>query len=141
MALPVAFFCVAILLFGAGFHFYWGLGGRVGYEASIPRRQNGERLFSPPNWGAHLVGVVLVISCWLVLAFIQFISSPMPHSWVHFLVTCMAVGFIVRALWASPYGGLFKSVRNSEFARYDTVLYSPLFLILGAGLLYALHQT
>lgn len=134
----MAYLCVAILLFGAAFHFYWGFGGRVGYEASIPRRVTGERLFTPPNWGAHLVGFVLVAACWLVLAVAKIVSFPLPVAWARWPVMVMAVGFILRALWASPYGGLFKSVRNSAFAHYDTVLYSPLFLVLGAGLLYVL---
>ena len=138
MTSHMAYLCIAILLFGAAFHFYWGFGGRVGYEASIPRRITGERLFTPPSWGAHLVGIVLVVASWLVLAVAQIVSFPLPLAWARCLVMVMAVGFIIRALWASPYGGLFKSVRNSAFAHYDTVLYSPLFLVLGAGLLYVL---
>lgn len=130
----MAYICVAILLFGAVFHFYWGLGGRVGYEASIPRRTTGERLFTPPDWGAHLVGLILVAASWLVLAVAGIVSSPVPLTWARSFVMFMAAGFIVRALWASPYGGLFKSVRNSAFAHYDTVLYSPAFLLLGFGL-------
>jgi len=134
----ITFLCVAILLFGSAFHFYWGFGGRAGYEASIPRRISGERLFTPPNWGAHLVGLVLVAASWLVLAVAHLASFPLPLTWVRWLVLLMAVGFIIRGLWAPPYGGLFKSVRNSAFAHYDTVLYSPLFLVLGLGLLYVL---
>lgn len=134
----MAYICVAILLFGAAFHFYWGFGGRIGYEASIPRRATGERLFTPPNWGAHLVGFILIAASWLVLAVAGIVNVPVPLTWARSLVTFMAVGFILRSLWASPYGGLFKSVRNSAFAHYDTVLYSPLFLLLGIGLIYIL---
>jgi len=136
----VAILCVGILLFGAGFHFYWGWGGRIGYEASIPRRATGERLFEPPNWGAHLVGVVLLGASWLVLVTAQLVPSPISQVATRALVGVMACGFIVRAVWCSPYGGFLKTVRNSTFAYYDTVLYSPLLLILGAGLLYVLRQ-
>lgn len=132
--------CLGILLFGAAFHFYWGFGGRVGYEASLPRRATGERLFEPPWWGGHLVGVVLVIACWLVLAAAQMVSFPLPLASARGLVRVMGAGFILRSLWATPYGGFFKSHRHSRFARYDTWLYSPLLLVLGSGLLYVAQQ-
>ncbi len=131
----LAHLCIAILLFGAVLHFYWGFGGRVGYEASLPRRATGERLFEPPWWGGHLVGVVMLAACWLVLATAHLLPSPLPISWTRIAVALMGAGFVLRALWATPYAGLFKSHHHSAFAYYDTRLYAPLFLILGAGLL------
>lgn len=141
MTACIAYFCVAILLFGAAFHFYWGFGGRIAYEASIPRRLTGERLFEPPPWGGHLVGVVVTAACWPVLAVAQLVSFPFPYSWARYAVTLMAVGFIGRAFWGTPYGGFLKTYRNSIFARYDTYLYSPLFLVLGLELFYLLHHS
>jgi len=140
MVISITYLCLAILLFGAAFHFYWGFGGRIGYEASLPRRSTGERLFEPPWWGGHLVGVVLVVACWLVLAAAQVVSFPFPVAWARCAVTLMGAGFIMRSVWGTPYGGFLKSHRNSEFARYDTWLYSPLFLALGLGLLYVARQ-
>ena len=32
--------------------------------------------------------------------------------------------------------GLFKRIRETRFARYDTRFFTPLFLLLGAALLY-----
>lgn len=139
--LPViAHLCVAILLFGGGFHFYWGFGGCVGYEASIPRRSSGERLFEPPWWGGHLVGVLMLLAIWLVLAAAQLLPAPFPLAWTRIAVALMGAGFVLRALWATPYAGLLKSHHHSAFAYYDTRLYAPLFLILGLGLLWVAEQ-
>ena len=135
MLTAIVHLCSAILLFGGGFHFYWGFGGRVGYEASIPRRSNGERLFEPPWWGGHLVGVMMLVACWLVLAVAHLLPSPFPTAWMQIAVALMGAGFVLRALWATPYAGLLKSHHHSRFAYYDTRLYAPLFLMLGLGLL------
>ena len=40
-----------------------------------------------------------------------------------------------RAIGDSELVGFFKEVRDSKFARLDTLFYSPLCVVLGAGLL------
>jgi hypothetical protein len=43
--------------------------------------------------------------------------------------------FVARALVPNRYVGFFKRLRSTRWARYDTRLYSPLFLLLGSALL------
>ncbi|ESX98522.1 hypothetical protein X755_14590 [Mesorhizobium sp. LNJC405B00] len=53
-----------------------------------------------------------------------------------------AIIFSARALSWSRYFGLFKRVRTTRFASYDSWFYSPSCLLLGLGLFYlALSQT
>lgn len=131
----IALACAAVLTIAAGFHFYWGLGGRVGYDAAIPRRPGGERLLNPTPSGAYLVGIALIAAAAMLLATAQVRPAPVPSPVLHGAVTLMGTGFVVRGTWFSQYAGLLKSVRTSRFARYDTLLCSPLCLVLGVSML------
>jgi hypothetical protein len=44
----------------------------------------------------------------------------------------MAVVFVVRAVGDFHYCGFFKRVRDTAFARYDTLVYSPLCVVIAA---------
>jgi hypothetical protein len=45
----------------------------------------------------------------------------------------LALGLVARAVGEFKYVGFFKRVRGSRFARLDTLLYSPLCLLLAVG--------
>ena len=122
--------CVAILAVAAAFHFYWGAGGELGRSVSLPQFADGRPISSIPSYGAHAVGLVLVASIAVVLAFGKQIALPLPWWLVRASMILLAVGFGARALSWHSYVGLFKKVRNTRFARYDTWLYSPLCLVL-----------
>lgn len=42
---------------------------------------------------------------------------------------------VARALVPNRYVGFFKTLRTTRWARWDTGLYSPLFLVLGLALI------
>jgi hypothetical protein len=135
----IAALVAAILVFAAGFHFYWGFGGRVGFDAALPQRPDGQRVFTPGPLGAHLVGalllaIVLVVAAqagWLAR---WFDAPPPPATWLRSAVGLLAAVFLVRALGAFEYAGWFKRVRDTRFARFDTWFYCPLCLVLGLGI-------
>jgi hypothetical protein len=127
--------CVAILLFAAGFHLYWGCGGRVGSAVALPQRADGMQAFKPSPTGAILVAVFLIGSLLLVLALAGLIHLPVPQRWLRVAVMSLSALFLMRALSWYKYVGLFKSIRNTRFAKYDTWLYSPLCLVLSMSLI------
>jgi hypothetical protein len=126
--------CVAILLFAAGFHFYWGLGGRVGWQAALPQRANGERVFTPSPGAAHAVGALLVLAVLVIGVHTRVLPLPVPGWASRAAVALMALVFLVRAFGWFRYAGWFKAVRDTHFGRYDTWFYCPLCLVLGLGL-------
>ena len=61
-----------------------------------------------------------------------FISTGLPRDVLAWLCYALALGLIARAIGEFKYVGFFKKVRGSEFARTDTLLYSPLCLMMAA---------
>ncbi|WP_217578721.1 DUF3995 domain-containing protein [Mesorhizobium sp. GbtcB19] len=133
MDMAVVAACSAVLLFGAGFHLYWGLGGRLGAGVSLPQREDGSPAMKETAAGALLVGLVLTLVFVLVLGFAGLIQLPVAHWLQKTAIIFWAAIFTLRALSWSRYFGLFKRVRNTRFARYDSLLYSPSCLLLGLG--------
>ena len=126
--------CVTILLFAAAFHFYWGLGGRVGWQAALPQHASGERVFTPSPGAAHAVGALLVLAVLVIGVHTRVLPLAVPHWASRAAIALMALVFLVRAFGWFRYAGWFKSVRDTHFGRYDTWLYCPLCLALGLGL-------
>ena len=119
---------IVILAVAAGFHFYWGLGGRFGRSVSLPQNEDGTPIMAMPAIGAHAVGLGLVGAIVLVLAFAGVVALPVPHPWLRIGMVALAFVFAARALSWSRYVGWFKQLRTTRFARYDTTLFSPLCL-------------
>ena len=51
------------------------------------------------------------------------------------MISAIAMLMFARAIGDSNLVGFFKEVKDSKFARLDTWVYSPLCVVLGAGLL------
>ena len=141
MASVVVAFCSAILLLGAGFHLYWGFGGRIGAGVALPQREDGTPAIKETAFGAMVVGLILTLVLLLVLGFTGAGRLPLPQPLLKAGIILCAVIFTARALSWSRYFGLFKRVRTTRFASYDSWFYSPSCLLLGLGLFYlALSQ-
>ncbi|MEZ2331045.1 DUF3995 domain-containing protein [Mesorhizobium sp. RCC_202] len=134
MQAAVVAVCSAILVAGAGFHLYWGFGGRAGAGISLPQREDGSPAMKETAIGALAIGVILALVLLLVLSFAGLIDVPVPRWLLKTAIIVWAIIFTLRALSWSRYFGLFKRVRNTRFARYDSLLYSPACLVLGLGL-------
>ena len=57
-------------------------------------------------------------------------KAPLVLVWLSYV---LAVGLLGRAIGEFRYVGFFKRVRGSRFAKLDTVVYSPLCLLLAVG--------
>ena len=137
---------LAIIAFAACFHLHWALGGRLGLSVSLPQRADGAPVMAHrlPWWrpAAGAVSLGLVALALLLLAYAGHLPLPLPLELVRAALLATGAAFVARALVPNHYVGLFKSLRTTRWARYDTRLYSPLFLLLGLLLLaQALAQT
>jgi hypothetical protein len=134
--MPVlAYMALAIIAFAAAFHFHWAMGGRRGFGVSLPQRPDGEpvlrhllHLWRP---AALVVALGLVLLGGLVTARAVPLDHGIDPAMLDLALLATGAAFVARAIVPNKYVGFFKRLRSTRWARYDTRLYSPLFLILG----------
>lgn len=136
MGSVIAWMAGGILFVVGGFHLYWMSGGRLGALAALPT--NGlELLFRPSKAATGLVAVALLAAGWFVLELGRTVERIVFPDWLYaYGGWALAAVFLIRTIGDFRWVGLFKKQRGTLFAKWDTVLYSPLCLFLGVCLLY-----
>jgi len=131
---------LAIIAFAAGFHLHWALGGRLGYSVSLPQRADETPVMAHRlSWwrpAAGAVALALAALAWLLLADAGRLPSPLPPRLLRLALLATGTAFTARALVPNRYVGFLKTLRTTRWSRFDTRLYSPLFLILGLLILW-----
>ena len=113
-------------------HFYWAAGGSFGGGAAIPSLK-GEKIFTPSAFASILVGLLLLLGTYAFVGRIGHLTFGFP-TWLFRLSTAMvSLLFLLRAIGEFRYVGFFKSIRDSEFAAWDTYLFSPLCLLIAVS--------
>jgi hypothetical protein len=119
---------ILILLLVAGVHFYWAAGGKAGKAAAVPAA-NGRPVIKPSAFSTMMVAVGLCAMA-AVLAlrtgWLDLPELPRDGSIVKIATWLIAAAFALRAIGDFRYVGFFKRIRDSRFARLDTIAYSPL---------------
>ena len=107
-------------------HLYWVLGGQIGLTAVIPVANN-RPLFKPTPLITSGVIIALFTAALLVFSNLyRFLPA-----WLTLGGTLgLALIFLLRALGEFHYVGFFKRIKDTAFARNDTLIYSPLCLFL-----------
>jgi hypothetical protein len=123
-------------------HLYWAAGGRFGSGAAIPTAANGRRLLRPSPVGTILVAAALFAAMLVVLGRVKILGDLVP-GWIFHLGTwVIALLFLLRTIGDFRYVGFFKSVSGTGFARWDSILFSPLCLFIAvAAFLVSYYET
>ena len=122
---------LSILLFTIFFilgsiHFYWAFGGKWAIKNAIPTKSENETTSFRPSFLATLsVGLVLVAFAFFYLNQINFINVKSPK-WTNLLLWVLPLLFLLRSIGEFKYVGFFKSIKTTNFAKWDTKLYVPL---------------
>lgn len=117
-------------------HFNWVIGGELGFSASLPTKQNGERLFTPNRTQSAIVGIGLTAFAIFYLLKSGLIEFNLPEWMMNIGGWMIPAIFLLRAIGEFKYVGFFKSVKNTTFGKLDTKFFSPLCLLIGVlGLL------
>ena len=93
----------------------------------------GQPLFVPSVRATLLVAALLLLFACLVAARAGFLQVGIPQRILSWLCYALALGLLARAVGDFKYVGFFKRVRAGKFARLDTLVYSPLCLLLSIG--------
>jgi hypothetical protein len=97
-------------------------------------------LFVPSRKSTLAVGAVLLLFAGLVAATAGVVSVGLPRVALVWLSYALAAGLLARAVGEFKYVGFFKRVRGSRFARLDSLVYSPLCLLLAIGVAFVARQ-
>lgn len=114
-----------------GIHFYWLFGGTWGLKQAIPTKTNEPNNLSIPNFATLVVSIIL-ISFGLIYLFKSEILSFHSQNWLtKYGYQIIPYLFLIRAIGEFKYVGFFKKIKNTEFSKADTKIFSPLCLIIG----------
>ncbi len=130
ITLSIAFTIIAVL------HIFWAFGYKLDIKNMVPV-VDGEPVFTPGPFGTFAVAIVICVFAGISLA-LGF-SNKVPVNYLPFFKAAgIAIGIIllVRAVGDFKYAGFFKRIKDSNFAKYDSWLYSPFCLMSGVALIY-----
>jgi hypothetical protein len=124
--------CLTFVLL-AMWHVRMAFGSMTGESAAVPS-VDGKPLFVPSRASTLVVACVLFAFALLVAGAARLIALGVPTQWLSWACYLLAFGLLARAVGEFKYVGFFKRVRGSPFARLDTLVYSPLCLLLAIGI-------
>jgi hypothetical protein len=113
-------------------HIAWAFGGLTGDLPVVPER-DGMPLFRPSRGTTLGVALLLLAAAILVAQQGGVLPYLVPAQVATLGSWTIALTFTARAVGEFRYVGLFKRVRGTRFARWDTRLFSPLCLAIGIG--------
>jgi hypothetical protein len=119
---------IVILLLAAAIHLYWAAGGKGGKAAAVPTAE-GRAVIKPSPLSTALVAAGLCVIAALLAFRIGWLQLPgvaNDNIFVQIAAWLIAAVFALRAIGDFRYVGFFKRIRDSKFARLDTLAYSPL---------------
>lgn len=112
-------------------HIYWSVGGKWGFEQSLPQKPDGGFLFRPRKAESLIVGLFLLsfsLYYWIKTGLLPILDFP---KWImDFGGVAIAVIFLLRVIGDFNYVGIFKKVKDTDFAKRDTKYFVPLCLII-----------
>lgn len=135
----IAALTCAVFIVLALWHVYWALGGRVAHLAALPIK-DGKPLFRPSAVGTFVVGIALMAFAVLVAINAGLLETAAAPAWLRWAGIAVALALLGRAIGDFRYVGFFKRLGDEPFARLDSRVYSPLCLLLAAGVASATWQ-
>src|SRR5215216_6598662 len=129
IALSIGISTAAVFVSLGLLHVYWALGRSSPSAAVIPIHA-GKPLFTPTPAVTLLVALALLVCALLVLGMLGILRFGLPDWPFRIGVWGVAAAFLLRAIGDFRYLGLFKTVRDTAFARNDSWFYSPLCVVI-----------
>jgi hypothetical protein len=114
-----------VLITLAALHVVWAIRG-VGTTNAIPSRPDGTPVFRPGRIATLGVAIALTVAALLVAGRARLADTGLSPVILHVGVWGVAAAFALRTIGEFRYVGLFKRVRGTSFAQWDTRLFTPL---------------
>jgi uncharacterized protein (DUF2062 family) len=107
-------------------HIYWALGGKWALDRAIPVTRKGKKVFHPGTFGTLAVAVGLIIFALITIANSGVFDNLVNSKIIHYSTWAIGIIFLLRAIGDFKFFGFGKRIRHTEFALYDTKIFSPL---------------
>jgi len=125
---------VMILITLSAFHFYWAAGGKWGLESTIPEQFKSISFAVNNQWKMSIATLIVALGL-LLLAFVTAsnywnFATIIPMNWSVIGTRLIAFIFLLRAIGDFNICGFFRKDKDSQFAKMDQLLFSPLCLFL-----------
>ena len=134
MILNLLYFLLFVIFIGiSSIHFYWVFGGKWGLSAVLPTKDAESEPTNPGVILTLIVALGLLMFGLFVGAFGGFFSrllEVLPVFFTKYGMWIISTIFFVRAIGEFHYVGFFKKIKHTNFAKWDTKLFSPLCLLI-----------
>lgn len=131
MQTALSLFQSVVLLILSAIHFSWALGSKWGFEKALPANSEGIKVLNPTKFDGAIVGIGLLLFATYYLLKGDIINLDVPSYILKYAGWSISAIFIFRAIGDFKYVGFFKQITGTEFASLDTMIYTPLCLVLG----------
>lgn len=112
-------------------HVYWAFGGRWGADAAHPTNSSGERIINPGMGITLMVASGLMLFALITLGNLGIFDSIISKNYIVYGTCLIAFIFLLRSIGEFHYLGFFKRIKDTDFGRLDSKIYSPLCLFIG----------
>ncbi len=109
-------------------HFYWAAGGQWWLSNALPTNESGQHVLKTGPVSSMVVGLGLLgfASYYFILP-----APTLSGTMTHIVGWTIPSIFLLRSIGDFKYVGFFKTVKSTEFAKYDNRYYVPLCLVIG----------
>ncbi|BDA78122.1 membrane protein [Leptospira kobayashii] len=115
----------------SGIHIYWALGGKWGSHSAIPANFKGEKLFLPGVFATVIVAAGLFLFALVTLGNLGIFDEYISRDYIHYADLGITAIFYLRAIGEFRYVGLFRKVKDTDFAKQDKKFFTPLCIFIG----------
>lgn len=110
-------------------HIYWAFGGRLAGLAAVPSIA-GKPTFTPSVAATLMVAGALLAAMLIIIGQLGYLGEAIPKWIFRWATVGIGAVFLLRAIGEFKLVGFFKQIRDSDFAYWDTWLFSPLCLFI-----------
>ena len=113
MAIVLSLINALIFTIISGFHFYWAMGGKVGFDVVLPSNTEGVKSLNPSKLITVIAACVFLSITFFYLIKANLIHLQLPNLIIDYGLYALAIVLIIRAIGDFKYVGFFKTIKNT----------------------------
>lgn len=117
-----------VFIFLALLHMYWAAGGRRWRNISIPVNRKGRKVFHPGRGSTLVIATGLLLFALITIGNSGVFNDSVDSKIFYYGNWVIGIIFLLRAIGDFKYFGFAKRIRHTDFAFYDSTVFSPLAL-------------